>query len=63
MRDNATLVLSRVLHTQQSFDQNQESHEESGFAFFDMQKKYIYNHDTARVIIGHDHINGICKLW
>ncbi|XP_053544414.1 plexin-B2a isoform X1 [Ictalurus punctatus] len=28
VRDNATLVLSRVLHTQQSFDQNQESHEE-----------------------------------
>uniref|UniRef100_A0A4W4E4I0 Sema domain-containing protein n=1 Tax=Electrophorus electricus TaxID=8005 RepID=A0A4W4E4I0_ELEEL len=30
VRDNATLVLSRVLHTQQSFDQNQDSHEESG---------------------------------
>uniref|UniRef100_A0A8B9L794 Plexin B2 n=1 Tax=Astyanax mexicanus TaxID=7994 RepID=A0A8B9L794_ASTMX len=28
VRDNATLVLSRVLHTQQSFDQNQDSHEE-----------------------------------
>ncbi|TTR20088.1 Plexin-B2 [Bagarius yarrelli] len=28
VRDNATLVLSRVLHTHQSFDQNQESHEE-----------------------------------
>ncbi|KAK2832460.1 hypothetical protein Q7C36_015922 [Tachysurus vachellii] len=28
VRDNATLVLSKVLHTQQSFDQNQESHEE-----------------------------------
>ncbi|MCI4388937.1 hypothetical protein PGIGA_G00091900 [Pangasianodon gigas] len=28
VRDGATLVLSRVLHTQQSFDQNQESHEE-----------------------------------
>ncbi|XP_046728590.1 plexin-B2a isoform X1 [Silurus meridionalis] len=28
VRDNATLVLSRVLHTQQSFYQNQESHEE-----------------------------------
>uniref|UniRef100_A0A667ZHJ3 Plexin b2a, tandem duplicate 1 n=1 Tax=Myripristis murdjan TaxID=586833 RepID=A0A667ZHJ3_9TELE len=28
VRDNATLVLSRVLHTQQSFHQNQDSHEE-----------------------------------
>ncbi|KAK3518385.1 hypothetical protein QTP86_018492, partial [Hemibagrus guttatus] len=28
VRDSATLVLSRVLHTQQSFDQNQESYEE-----------------------------------
>ncbi|XP_062403466.1 plexin-B2b [Sardina pilchardus] len=28
VRDNATLVLSRVLHTQQSFDQNQDNHEE-----------------------------------
>ncbi|KAI4903611.1 hypothetical protein NFI96_015160 [Prochilodus magdalenae] len=28
VRDNATLVLSKVLHTQQSFDQNQDSHEE-----------------------------------
>ncbi|KAM9467496.1 plexin-B2a isoform 1-T2 [Clarias gariepinus] len=28
VRDNATLVLSRVLHTQQSFEQNQDSHEE-----------------------------------
>uniref|UniRef100_A0A667Y273 Plexin b2b n=1 Tax=Myripristis murdjan TaxID=586833 RepID=A0A667Y273_9TELE len=29
VRDNATLVLSRVLHTQQNYDQNQENHEES----------------------------------
>uniref|UniRef100_A0A673HYR1 Plexin-B2-like n=1 Tax=Sinocyclocheilus rhinocerous TaxID=307959 RepID=A0A673HYR1_9TELE len=28
VRDGATLVLSRVLHTQQSFDQNQDNHEE-----------------------------------
>uniref|UniRef100_A0A8C4HUU0 Plexin b2b n=1 Tax=Dicentrarchus labrax TaxID=13489 RepID=A0A8C4HUU0_DICLA len=28
VRDNATLVLSRVLHTQQNYDQNQENHEE-----------------------------------
>uniref|UniRef100_A0AAY4E5Q6 Sema domain-containing protein n=1 Tax=Denticeps clupeoides TaxID=299321 RepID=A0AAY4E5Q6_9TELE len=28
VRDNATLVLSRVRHTQQSYDQAQESHEE-----------------------------------
>uniref|UniRef100_A0AAY4ESD4 Sema domain-containing protein n=1 Tax=Denticeps clupeoides TaxID=299321 RepID=A0AAY4ESD4_9TELE len=28
VRDNATLVLSRVLHTQQSIDQNQDAHEE-----------------------------------
>ncbi|XP_056134041.1 plexin-B2-like [Lampris incognitus] len=28
VRDNATLVLSKVLHTQQSFHQNQDSHEE-----------------------------------
>ncbi|XP_034031963.1 plexin-B2b [Thalassophryne amazonica] len=28
VRDNATLVLSRVLHTQQNFYQNQENHEE-----------------------------------
>ncbi|KAK7149721.1 hypothetical protein R3I94_009126 [Phoxinus phoxinus] len=28
VRDCATLVLSRVLHTQQSFDQNQDNHEE-----------------------------------
>ncbi|XP_076153290.1 plexin-B2-like [Alosa pseudoharengus] len=28
VRDNATLVLSRVLHTQQSFDQHQDNHEE-----------------------------------
>ncbi|XP_066523018.1 plexin-B2a [Hoplias malabaricus] len=28
VRDNATLVLSRVLHTQPSFDQNQDNHEE-----------------------------------
>ncbi|XP_063053202.1 plexin-B2b [Engraulis encrasicolus] len=28
VRDNATLVLSRVLHTQQSFDQSQDNHEE-----------------------------------
>uniref|UniRef100_A0A8C6TSG4 Plexin b2b n=1 Tax=Neogobius melanostomus TaxID=47308 RepID=A0A8C6TSG4_9GOBI len=28
VRDNATLVLSRVLHTQQNYDQNHENHEE-----------------------------------
>ncbi|XP_042351980.1 plexin-B2b [Plectropomus leopardus] len=28
VRDNATLVLSRVLHTQPNYDQNQENHEE-----------------------------------
>ncbi|XP_062246095.1 plexin-B2b [Platichthys flesus] len=28
VRDNATLVLSKVLHTQQNYDQNQENHEE-----------------------------------
>uniref|UniRef100_A0A7N6B4U2 Sema domain-containing protein n=1 Tax=Anabas testudineus TaxID=64144 RepID=A0A7N6B4U2_ANATE len=28
VRDNATLVLSRVVHTQQNYDQNQENHEE-----------------------------------
>ncbi|XP_071390824.1 plexin-B2b [Centroberyx affinis] len=28
VRDNATLVLSRVLHTQQNYDQNPENHEE-----------------------------------
>uniref|UniRef100_A0A3Q1FTE5 Plexin b2b n=1 Tax=Acanthochromis polyacanthus TaxID=80966 RepID=A0A3Q1FTE5_9TELE len=28
VRDNATLVLSRVLHPQQNYDQNQENHEE-----------------------------------
>ncbi|KAM9754115.1 plexin-B2b [Menidia menidia] len=28
VRDNATLVLSRVLHTQHNYDQNQENHEE-----------------------------------
>ncbi|TRY62363.1 hypothetical protein DNTS_020994 [Danionella cerebrum] len=28
VRDGATLVLSRVLHTQQSFDQHQDNHEE-----------------------------------
>uniref|UniRef100_A0A3Q3ND71 Plexin b2b n=1 Tax=Mastacembelus armatus TaxID=205130 RepID=A0A3Q3ND71_9TELE len=28
VRDNATLVLSRVGHTQQNYDQNQENHEE-----------------------------------
>uniref|UniRef100_A0A671NPY7 Plexin-B2-like n=1 Tax=Sinocyclocheilus anshuiensis TaxID=1608454 RepID=A0A671NPY7_9TELE len=28
VRNGATLVLSRVLHTQQSFDQNQDNHEE-----------------------------------
>ncbi|KAM7414940.1 hypothetical protein PAMA_019658 [Pampus argenteus] len=28
VRDNATLVLSRVLHTPQNYDQNQENHEE-----------------------------------
>uniref|UniRef100_A0A671YXT0 Plexin b2b n=1 Tax=Sparus aurata TaxID=8175 RepID=A0A671YXT0_SPAAU len=28
VRDNATLVLSRVLHTHQNYDQNQENHEE-----------------------------------
>ncbi|MED6244525.1 Plexin-B2, partial [Ataeniobius toweri] len=28
VRDNATLVLSRLLHTQQNYDQNQENHEE-----------------------------------
>lgn len=28
VRDNATLVLSKVLHTQQSFDQHQDNHEE-----------------------------------
>ncbi|TMS05053.1 Plexin-B2 [Larimichthys crocea] len=28
VRDNATLVLSRVFHTQQNYDQNQENHEE-----------------------------------
>ncbi|KAG7455798.1 hypothetical protein MATL_G00244860 [Megalops atlanticus] len=28
VRDNATLVLSKVLHPQQSYDQNQDSHEE-----------------------------------
>ncbi|KAL7867664.1 hypothetical protein SRHO_G00090480 [Serrasalmus rhombeus] len=28
VRDNATLVLSRVLHTQQSYDQNHDNHEE-----------------------------------
>ncbi|XP_068168450.1 plexin-B2b [Antennarius striatus] len=28
VRDNAKLVLSRVLHTQQNYDQNQENHEE-----------------------------------
>ncbi|XP_067090022.1 plexin-B2b [Osmerus mordax] len=28
VRDNATLVLSRVLHTQQNYDQNQDNHEE-----------------------------------
>ncbi|KAM6937193.1 plexin-B2b [Xenentodon cancila] len=28
VRDNATLVLSRVRHTQQNYDQNQENHEE-----------------------------------
>lgn len=28
VRDGATLVLSRVLHTQQSFDQNMDNHEE-----------------------------------
>ncbi|XP_053740821.1 plexin-B2b [Synchiropus splendidus] len=28
VRDNATLVLSRVQHTQQNYDQNQENHEE-----------------------------------
>ncbi|KAG9332888.1 hypothetical protein JZ751_014417 [Albula glossodonta] len=28
VRDNATLVLSRVMHPQQSYDQNQDSHEE-----------------------------------
>ncbi|KAM3870270.1 plexin-B2b [Diretmus argenteus] len=28
VRDNATLVLSKVLHTQHNYDQNQENHEE-----------------------------------
>uniref|UniRef100_A0A1A7XSY0 Plexin b2b n=2 Tax=Iconisemion striatum TaxID=60296 RepID=A0A1A7XSY0_9TELE len=28
VRDNATLVLSRVVHTQQNYDQNHENHEE-----------------------------------
>lgn len=28
VRDNATLVLSKVQHTQQNYDQNQENHEE-----------------------------------
>uniref|UniRef100_A0A3Q3JHN6 Sema domain-containing protein n=1 Tax=Monopterus albus TaxID=43700 RepID=A0A3Q3JHN6_MONAL len=28
VRDNATLVLSRMAHTQQNYDQNQENHEE-----------------------------------
>lgn len=28
VRDNATVVLSRVPHTQQNYDQNQENHEE-----------------------------------
>ncbi|XP_072528465.1 plexin-B2b isoform X2 [Salminus brasiliensis] len=28
VRDNATLVLSRLLHTQQSYDQNHDNHEE-----------------------------------
>lgn len=33
VRDNATLVLSRVAHTQQSYDQNHENHEEREYPF------------------------------
>lgn len=33
VRDGAMLILSRVLHTQQSYDQNHDNHEESKSVF------------------------------
>ncbi|KAI7791770.1 plexin-B2-like [Triplophysa rosa] len=40
VRDGATLVLSRVLHTQQSFDQNQDNHEERNALLEDDDKVF-----------------------
>ncbi|KAA0720962.1 Plexin-B2 Precursor [Triplophysa tibetana] len=40
VRDGATLVLSRVLHTQQSFNQNQDNHEERNALLEDDDKVF-----------------------
>lgn len=44
VRDNATLVLSRVPQTQQNYDQNQENHEERKHFFLAM---YYFQYQTC----------------
>lgn len=39
VRDNATLVLSRVLHSQPNYDQNHENHEEREYSCKENQKQ------------------------